>query len=254
MGAVLACGDEAVLSHRGAAALWGIRGVSRGWIDVTSPRKARPGSVIRRHYSSLPPDEVTEVDGIPVTSVPRTILDLAGEERPETVEAMLREAEYRRLHDHLSLPDLLGRYPRRRGAPSVRAALSRAKESPGRIETTFEERFAAFLDRHRLRRPRFNAWLEVGGRRYRVDCLWPDVGEIVELDGWEGHSTRTAFREDRSRDRHLRAAGYGITRLAWSQLGDEPASVAGDLRALLLTPGQQPPSRRNTNVRDNVQE
>jgi very-short-patch-repair endonuclease len=64
---------------------------------------------------------------------------------------------------------------------------------------------------------------------------WPIARQIVELDGWEGHGTRAAFRDDRARDRRLRAAGYGVTRITWSQLGDEPEAVATDLRRLLHT-------------------
>ena len=73
----------------------------------------------------------------------------------------------------------------------------------------------------------------MGGRRHQVDCLWPANRQIVELDGWEGHGTRTAFRDDRARDRRLRAAGYRVTRLTWNQLEDEPDAVAADLRTLL---------------------
>ncbi len=170
---------------------------------------------------------------MPVTTVPRTILDMAAISAPEAVESMLREAEYRRLYDRLSLWDLLERYPRRRGSPAVRAALRRVQEKPGRIRSRLEERFLPFLDRYRLPRPRFNAWLEVGGERVQVDCLWAEVRQIVELDGWESHGTRAAFRGDRTRDRRLRVAGYGVTRIAWSQLGDEPEEIAADLRALL---------------------
>ena len=96
-----------------------------------------------------------------------------------------------------------------------------------------EERFAPFLRRHRLRLPRFNDWIVVNGRRFQVDCHWPDVREIVELDGWEGHGTRSACRDDRARDRALRVAGYSVTRLTWAQLEDEPAAIAADLRSLL---------------------
>jgi very-short-patch-repair endonuclease len=71
------------------------------------------------------------------------------------------------------------------------------------------------------------------GKRFQVDCLWPDQRQIVELDGWQSHKTRTAFREDRARDRRLRVAGCGVTRLTWNQLDDEPESVASDLRDLL---------------------
>jgi very-short-patch-repair endonuclease len=230
--AVLA-NDGAVLSHRSAAALWGIRAFSGQAIDVTVPRKCRSRGLIHRHYSLLPADEVTECEGIPITSVPRTILDMASNSAPEAVESMLREAEYRRLYDALSLWDLLERYPRRRGSKAVRSALARVGERPGRIRSRLEERFLPFLDANRLPRPRFNAWLEVGGEQVQVDCLWAEAQQIVELDGWEGHGTRSAFITDRARDRRLQAAGYGVTRLAWAQLDDEPEEIAADLRALL---------------------
>ena len=168
-----------------------------------------------------------------MTTVPRTIFDLAAEAPPGAVEAALRESEYRRLYDRLSLHHLLERYPRRRGARAIRAALARLRESPGRIDSILEERFLPFLDQHSLPRPHFNSWLEVDGKRYRVDCFWPATRQIVELDGWEGHGTRTAFRDDRARDRRLRAAGYGVTRIAWSQLDSEPGPLAADLRKLL---------------------
>jgi very-short-patch-repair endonuclease len=191
---------------------------------------------IHRHYAVLPDDEVTEREGIPVTTAPRTILDLAAVERPEAVESALRQAEFMRLHDRLLLRDLLERYPRRRGSRAVRLALGRLAESTGRVDSPLEERFLSFLDRHRLPRPQFNAWLEAGGRRYRVDCLWPAQRQIVELDGWEAHGTRSAFLDDRARDRRLRAAGYGITHLAWSQLDVETEAIARDLRRLLGAP------------------
>lgn len=233
MAAVLACGSNAVLSHRSAAAIRGIRGSSGTRIDVTTPRKARGVGSIRRHFSLLPADEITRSEGIPVTTVPRTIFDMAASSPPEAVESMLREAEYRRLYDRLSLHDLLDRYPRRRGSKAVRAALARVVERPGRIRSPLEERFLPFLDSYRLPRPRLNAWLEVAGERCQADCLWPEARQIVELDGWEAHGTRSAFRDDKARERRLRVAGYGVTRIAWVQLGDEPEAIAADLRALL---------------------
>jgi very-short-patch-repair endonuclease/predicted transcriptional regulator of viral defense system len=236
MAGILFCGPGAVLSHRSAAALWGLRSGTGGVIDVTTPRKVRATRSIRRHCSPIPEDEVTECEGIPVTSVPRTIFDMAAISRPEAVEAMLREAEYRRLYDLLSLQDLLERYPRRHGAKAVRTALAHVGETPGRIRSPLEERFMPFLDRYALPRPHFNAWIEVGGERCQVDCLWPGPRQIVELDGWEGHGTRRAFRDDRARDRRLRVAGYGVTRIAWAQLDDEGDAIAADMRALLAGP------------------
>lgn len=229
----MACGPEAVLSHHSAAALWGLRNYS-GAIHVTVPMRSKSSKQIRRHISHVPADEETIEEGIPVTTVPRTIFDLAASEPAEVVVSLLREMEYRELYDRLSLQDLAERYPGRRGVRKVRFALERLKEDPpGPRRSPLEERFAPFLRRHRLPQPRFNDWITAGGKRHQVDCHWPGTAQIVELDGWQGHSTRSAFREDRARDRALRVAGYSVTRLTWNQLDDEPEQVAADLRALI---------------------
>ncbi|HEY6730241.1 MAG TPA: DUF559 domain-containing protein [Solirubrobacterales bacterium] len=234
MAAVLASDPDAVLSNWSAAALWGIRPNSRSIIDITSPHKSRSWDGIRRHHKPLPVDEVTIERGIPVTTVPRTIIDLAATEPVDVVQSLLRETEFRQLWDRLSLWDLVERYPRRRGVRRVRVALERLQdEAPGERKSPLEERFGAFLGRYRLPLPRFNDWILLDDNRFQVDCHWPDHHLIVELDGWQSHSTRTAFREDRARDRRLRVAGYTVTRLTWNQLDDEPEAVASDLRALL---------------------
>ena len=233
--AVLASGPDAVLSHWSAAALWLIRPNSRSIIDVTDPVKSRSWDGIRRHHKALPADEVTIKEGIPVTTVPRTIFDLAATESADVVENLIREMEFRELRDQLSLWDLVERYPQRRGVARLRLALERLKDEPvGRRRSPLEERFAPFLRRHRLPIPRFNDQIVLAPRRYEVDCHWPGTGQIVELDGWEGHKTRTAFREDRARDRRLKVAGYFVTRLTWNQLDDEPEAIAADLRALFM--------------------
>jgi len=234
MAAVLATGPQAVLSHWSAAALWMIRPNSRALVDVTTPHKSRSWDGIKRHHKALPADEVTVHEGIPVTTAPRTIFDLAATEDVDAVTAMLRESEHRNLWDRLSLPDLVQRYPGRRGVKKVRLALQRVTaEPPGRTRGKLEERFAPFLRWHRLPMPRFNDWILLGPKRYQVDCHWPGTGQIVELDGWETHRTRSAFRDDRERDRRLRVAGYSVTRLTWNQLRDEPEEIASDLRVLL---------------------
>jgi len=234
MAAVLASGPEAVLSHWSAAALWMIQPNSRSIIDVTTPHKSRTWEGIRRHHKALPADERTVEEGIPGTTVPRTIFDLAATASVDAVKGLLKESEFLQLSDRLSLPDLVERYPGRRGVRRVREVLEGIKdEPPGRKRSPLEERFAPFLRRHRLPLPRFNDWILLGDQRFQVDCHWPGTGQIVELDGWEGHRTRTAFREDRARDRRLRVAGYAVVRLTWNQLDDEPEAVAADLRALL---------------------
>jgi len=241
MAAVLASGPEAVLSHRSAAALWKLRGYSGGTIHVALPHKSTSTRRIRRHLSLVPEDERAVEDGIPITSVHRTIFDLAAAEDVDAVVAMIKEAEYLNRWDRLSLPDLLDRYPGKRGSRKVRFALARLKEEPpGRKRSKLEERFAPFLRRHRLPLPRFNDWIVLGSKRYQIDCYWPGTNRIVELDGWQSHRTRSAFRDDRERDRRLTAAGYTVTHITWNQLDDEPEAIAADLRALLLKNGTTP--------------
>jgi very-short-patch-repair endonuclease len=233
MAAVLASGPDVALSHWSAAALWGIRLNSRTRVDVTVPHATRSSAAIRRHVSDVPTDERTVVEGIPVTSVPRTVLDLAATQPAAVVEAMLREVEFRQLWDRLSLADLVDRYPGRRGVRKVRQALELVRDVPaGRFRSPLEERFAVFLDRNRLPRPLFNDWIALGERRFQVDCHWPKGKLLIELDGWQAHGGRRAFRRDRQRDRLLAAAGYTVVRITSAQLEDEPERLAADLRAL----------------------
>jgi very-short-patch-repair endonuclease len=235
MAAVLASGDGAVLSHRSATALFGIWGSGTGEIHVTVPRKVRSTRSIRRHFSMFPDDEREEVDGIPVTSAARAVLDLAGEKGEAAAESALREIEYVGIYGAVSLPALLARHPNHRGAQACREALDHLRDDPGgRLRSDLEERFIAFLDAKRIPRPRLNAWLSVGDDRFQVDCLWTDANLIAELDGWQSHGTKRAFRKDRKRDRRLGAAGYRVIRITEDQLRHEPTELAGDLQASVI--------------------
>ncbi len=235
MAAVRASDPDALLSHWSAAALCKIRPNGRTRTDVTVPRRSRSTKAICRHFSQVPGDERTVRDGIPVTTVPRTTLDLAASADLDTVAEMIREAEYLQLWDRLSLPHLLERYPGKRGSRNLEAALRRITEEPsGRKRSKLEQRFAPFLRRHRVPPPRFNDWILLGPRRFQVDCHWPDRRLIVELDGWQGHSSRAAFQSDRSRDRVLHVAGYAVLHFTWNQLDEEAQEIASDLRSMLL--------------------
>jgi very-short-patch-repair endonuclease len=173
------------------------------------------------------------VDGIAVTTVSRTILDLAAVVPRRQLERALNEAEVLGLTDTLSVPDLLGRYPRRRGAAVLRALLDDDAAPRGVPHNDLEERFAALIERKGLSRPRFNADVVAGGRFFSVDCLWREQGLIVELDGRAVHGTRKAFESDRERDRLLIAEGWRVMRVTWRQLRDQDAAVAADLRRAL---------------------
>jgi hypothetical protein len=234
MAAVLASGPGAVLSHRPATALWGIWGSGAGEAHVTVPRKTRSQRSIRRHFAVLPKDEVTVLDGIPVTSAARTVLDLAADKGEAAAESALREMEYLGIYGPLSLPSLLERYPRHRGTPIVGRCLARLRDDPGgRIRSPLEELFLPFLDVHQIPRPRLNPWLSIGNERFQVDCLWPEANLIGELDGFQSHGTKRAFRNDRKRDRQLVAASYRVVRITRDQIHDEPSAVAADLRVCL---------------------
>ncbi|HWM55382.1 MAG TPA: DUF559 domain-containing protein [Solirubrobacterales bacterium] len=234
MAAVLACGPEDVLSHRSAAALWGIRGHSSRAIEVTTHSKSRSRGGIHRHFAVLPEDEVTTRSDIPVTTVPRTIFDLAGVVPIAQVEHALRQSERLRLHDALSLDDLLARYPHRHGSRAIRECLRRLRDFPAGITCEeLEARFVAFLDRGEFPRPQLNAWIDLKIRRYRADCLWPVQKVIVELDGYATHGTRAAFEGDRERDRRLAVAGYRVMHVTWAQLHETPEDIGTDLRTML---------------------
>ena len=202
-------------------------------MEVTRPGYFRGQPSIVAHRSSLPDDEKTFVEGIPVTTVPRTIFDLAATETKRQVERAMDEAEVRRLTDSLSLPDLLERYPRRPGSAILREILCDDTALSGITQNDFEEAFVAVLDAHRLPRPRFNADIVVRGRHFNVDCLWWKGRLIVELDGRDVHGTARAFEADRERDRLLLAEGWRVMRLTWRQVRDDPAEIVADLRGLL---------------------
>jgi very-short-patch-repair endonuclease len=217
MAAVLACGEGAVLSHRSAAALWGMFGRARrpseaggpgdGAVDVTVPggagRAGRPG--IRLHRShTLSPADCTLRAGIAVTKPARTLEDLRRILPGKQFARAPREAEFLRL-------------------PIGEAF------KPDRTRTDLEAMFLSLARRHRLPQPEVNVRVD----RYLVDFLWRAQWLIVEVDGWESHRTRSAFEEDRARDARLKVLGYEVLRFTWRQVENDARSVAQTIRELL---------------------
>jgi very-short-patch-repair endonuclease len=227
MAAVLTYGPHAVLSHRAAAALWGMRGGAR--VEVTLPGGRRGRDGIQVHRSVLPADERTTHRGIPTTTVPRTLLDLSAVVTKRHLRGALREAEHLRLSDPLSLHDLIARNPHRPGLKAIKALLAEASVGARIIRSELEERFQDFLVRAGLPLPQTNVVIE----GYEVDCVWREQRLIVELDGHASHSPTHAFELDRARDRRLEAAGWRVIRITWRQLEQEAELVEADLRRLL---------------------
>jgi very-short-patch-repair endonuclease len=193
-------------------ALWPITPHSRCLIDVTTPRRQHPRPGIRFHRSSLPPDEVTTSAEIPVTTVPRTLVDLAADMRPRQLEPALGEAEARAA-----------------GTTTTRSEL--------------EVRFLEFIDQAGLPQPETNAIIA----GFEVDCVWRDRRIIVELDGCAFHSTFEAFDRDRERDRILQTAGWQPVRITPKHLELTPEQMESDLRNLLGLPSGTAPTGPNGN-------
>lgn len=229
LAAVLACGADARLSHRDGAALYGIRQCNRSVYEVTVPRRPHRRRGIQLHVATLPRDEVTVVREIPVTTVPRTLLDLAAVVRRAEVEATLHEAEVRRLWDTLSLTNLIERHPRHRGARTIAAILA---DLAAGLEITQERMVSVFIDLvdgAGLPRPELSR--HVLG--HECDCVWPRAKLMVELDGYAVHGTRRNFESDRARDRALQANRWLVVRVTWRQLREDPDGLVQDLRTIL---------------------
>jgi very-short-patch-repair endonuclease len=234
LAAVLACGPESVLSHRSAAELWGLLGPSRGAPDVTTPKRTRTGvEPIRLHRARrLDPAEVTVESGIPVTSVARTLVDLAEVLAPDRLGRAVHEAEHLRLLDLRAVDAALGRVPGRQRAGALRRELEQ-RRPVSTIRSELERRFLDLCRAGDLPEPEMNSHLEVDGQLIEVDALWRDQGLVVELDGRAAHATARAFEADRARDAALTARGMRVVRLTWRRIAHEPGEVLGLLRTLL---------------------
>jgi very-short-patch-repair endonuclease len=229
MAAVLAAGPGAVLSHASAAALWEIRPTSATRIDVTvgsaGGRGKRAGLHIHR-TPTLQADEITERQGIRVTTPARTLLDLAAILPRRALERALDEAEIHELYDHASLDALARTHAGERGARCLQRALDEDAD-PTLTDSELEELMLALCDDHRLERPKPQAW--VAG--LRVDFLFAASRLVVETDGYRYHRTRRAFERDRERDAILARAGYRTLRFTHRQLTRRPAEVAETIRS-----------------------
>jgi hypothetical protein len=232
MAGVLACGPNAVLSHRSAAVLWGLRRGDAARTEVTVPRRLGGREGIRAHRGEVARDEITEDDGIPTTTVARTLLDLAAIlDRPQ-LERAIEQAEALRLSDATPLAALVTRYPGRRGTAVLKAILGAENRTAGMSRSELEDRFLRFLAERGLPAPPTNVWLQLGEDWIEVDCAWPDQRVVVELDSWAYHGTKAAFRRDRARDRRLKVAGWQPLRITAWDIHEQPQALEAELRAL----------------------
>jgi hypothetical protein len=221
LAAVMACGPGASLSHRSAAALWGIRPTAAARIDVTVPHTSgfRSTAAIVVHRSRRP-IETTTRDGIAVTTPGQTLADLATALPRRALEKAVEQAEALRLD--FAIP--AGHPGETRLREAMAHDLSRTTRSP------LEDAFLELCDTHGIPRPLVNATVE----GFEVDFCWPGARVIVETDGHTHHGTRAAFERDRARDARLTVLGWRVLRFTNRQVRLEGEWVAEVLRAVVV--------------------
>ena len=224
MAAILACGEGAVLSHRSASALWGLTREAPVRVDVTrigAGGHKRPGITFHR-TRRLPDHERTTVDGIPVTSVARTLLDLID---VMSIDSPVAKADRRGVLDPAAVHRAIADNPGRRGTKRLLAAV----DAPMLTRSELEEAFLALVRRAHLPIPLVNH--RVAG--IEVDFHWPDHRLVVETDGAAFHADRAAQERDREREALLARAGQRTHRFTHRQVLHDPREVEATLRALL---------------------
>ncbi len=234
MAAVLACGPGAALSHRDAGHLRNLRHSHNARIEVMVPATAnprRPG--LRVHRTTLRPADTTIIDVIPVTSLARTLLDLAAVLKPHQLARAIEAAERQRLLDYTPLHALLTSNPRRPRARNLRAALATYREGTG-TESDYEALLLHVCATHGLPLPQMDAALTLrDDTTIRPDAYWPAHRLVVEVDGDDWHAHRSARRRDHARDADIQALGLMVVRVLADDLKHRPAEPAQLLAELL---------------------
>ncbi|MFN8215028.1 MAG: type IV toxin-antitoxin system AbiEi family antitoxin domain-containing protein [Solirubrobacterales bacterium] len=229
LGAVLGCGRGALLSHWSAAWLWGLMPASAVPIHVTTPipRHRRLGLAIHRSRTFAAEDRAL-CEGIPVTSVARTALDLAARVRSRSLNRLLQRSEELGLFDLPDFESVLDRNRGHRGRKPLRLAVA-IYEPPPFTRSGLERRFFELILAHGLPRPATN-FVEAG---YELDVYWPDLRFAVELEVYETHGSRLSFEQDPVRQEELKLSGVEMIHVTGMRLAREPERVMRRVGRLL---------------------
>ena len=239
MAACLYLGNRAALSHRAAASLRMMSGFKLARVEVTVPRNRHrsPSPHVEIHWlqEPIPPEDITTIDGIPVTKPARTLLDLATIETEEVIERCLDEALRRRL---VSLP-FLERWlaeparSRHRGAAMLRRLVA-TRAVVGATESPLETQVLKHLHSAGLPIPMCQYEIRDGERFVaRVDFAYPEERVAIEVDGFRYHGDRRAFDDDRARGNEIQALGWRILRITSKHLEENPAAITRYVRRAL---------------------
>jgi predicted transcriptional regulator of viral defense system len=238
MAAVLAGGPKAVLSHRSAAGLWGLRSDNRLKTDVSLPSpsaRARPGIEVHRSVT-LTNEDRTSVDGIPCTTLARTLVDLGDVVNRRSVERAVEQADVLRLFDLHEVQRAIERAGPRRGTGLLSSVLENLN-GPTLTASELEEAFLALCRETPLPTPEVNAWMTLeDGSAIKVDFLWRNERLAVETDGHPFHRTGQSRERDTKRDHLLRLAGFEPVRFTGRQVALEKEWVTRTLLALASRP------------------
>jgi very-short-patch-repair endonuclease len=224
--ALLYAGDDTLLSHESAAAVWGLTS-TLSFVAIT---------VIGRHVRSQPELRVHQVKaldirdvrihrGFPVTAPARTLIDCA---TSPTIDRMLNEARVLKLVKNADIQAALDRCPGRKGVAAMRALL-KAEDDTGFTRSEAERILRRLIAAAKLEVPIFNTYV----MGLEVDAYWPQNRVVVEVDGFAAHGHQAAFERDRGRDNKLIAAGYIVLRFTWRQLTHEPMVVLATIVKVL---------------------
>ncbi len=221
MAAVLACGEDAALSHLSAAALWGFGSECRGLIDISirRPSEVRREGIRVHRRPGLSATDVGSHRGIPLTQPVRTLIDVATELSPKRLERAVNEADKRDLIDPGPLRDALDGYAGEPGVRPLRTLLDRHtfRLSDTELELLFRPIAAAAGLPTPLTKQMVNG--------FEVDFHWPGLGLVVETDGWCYHRTASAQTRDALRDQTHTASGLVSLRFSHYQVKYEPDHV-----------------------------
>jgi very-short-patch-repair endonuclease len=231
MAAVLACGPDAVLSHISAAAHWKIRQAGPTTPIHTSLRAAvvrRPKGIAVHRTRTLADGDITTHDGIPITSPARTLIDLATVLGPKQLEAAVNEADVLDLTDPETLRGELDEHKGQPGVRPLRALLDR--HTYRLTESELERRFLRIVRDAGLPLP--DTQEQLAGR---TDFHWPELGLVVETDGWRYHRTPSRQARDNRRMQQHALAGRTAVRFSHYEIRYESRRVAAAMRALAAT-------------------
>ena len=228
LAAVVAAGERAVLSGRAAAYVWGLVKGDAPPAEVISPNERRIDGVTVHRCRNLSARDVGTCRRVPVTTVARTLVDLAAVLSPDALARACHEAGVRYRTGPGDVERVLERRPTSPGARKLRQVIC----GDTRVTlSSLESRFLALLSDAGLPLPVTNR--PAGGRR--VDCRWPEFGLTVELDSYQFHNTRHAWEQDRRREREARARGDDFRRYTYGDVFENPAPMLAEFRAALTS-------------------